>query len=251
MRIPKPYLKIAPKGFTFNAACMQLMPDVNYIQFRHNLKNGQLFAVECGASDENNIPWRLNCSSREVNAKHTKWPKFYKFICDEMKWIHGNEYTVPAMFQELDGQRLIFFDLFDIKKENSVWNFKLSDLHSLSVDEESTEDEPHELTSNIDKALKAFEGYECNTNAVKKGVSLFESGKVEYQPYDEGIVSFLAKVPDENSTVHHTVKVQLYKTSGGFVDGNCTCKPNREYSLLCKHIVAAALAIQNEPDNFI
>ena len=98
----------------------------------------------------------------------------------------------------------------------------------------------------VDKVLTEFESYECNPNAIKKGVSIFESGKVEYQPYEEGIISFIAKVPDENSTVHHTVKVQLYKTSGDFVDGNCTCKPNREYKLLCKHIVAAALSVQSE-----
>ena len=105
------------------------------------------------------------------------------------------------------------------------------------------------MKETIDKTIKSFEDYECNPNAIKKGVSIFESGKVEYQPYDESIVSFLAKVPDEDGVVSHTVKVQLYKTTGAFVDGNCTCKPNREYKLLCKHIVAATLAIQNEFDS--
>ncbi|MCL2775614.1 MAG: SWIM zinc finger domain-containing protein [Oscillospiraceae bacterium] len=65
-------------------------------------------------------------------------------------------------------------------------------------------------------------------------------------PYEDGIVSYLAKVPDEDSIVHHTVKVRLYKGSGEFVDGNCTCRPNRVSKLLCKHIVAATLAIQSE-----
>jgi len=104
---------------------------------------------------------------------------------------------------------------------------------------------------NLDETIKEFnEDYESNPNAVKKGVGLFKSGVVEYQPYDEGIISFYAKVPDENSSVKHTVKIQVYiqvyKGSGGFVDGNCTCKPNREDKLLCKHIVAATLTIQNE-----
>jgi len=100
---------------------------------------------------------------------------------------------------------------------------------------------------NLDETIKEFnEDYESNPNAVKKGVALFKSGAVEYQPYDEGIISFYAKVPDENSSVKHTVKIQVYKGSGRFVDGNCTCKPNREDKLLCKHIVAATLTIQNE-----
>jgi len=100
---------------------------------------------------------------------------------------------------------------------------------------------------NLEDTIKDFDnGYESNPNAVKKGVSLFKDGKVEYQPYDEGVVSFIAKVPDENSTVNHTVKIQLYRGSGMFVDGNCTCKPNREYKLLCKHIIAATLTVQKE-----
>jgi len=52
------------------------------------------------------------------------------------------------------------------------------------------------------KVLKEFEGCECNPYAIKKGVSVFESDKVGYQPYDEGIINFIAKAPDENSTVH-------------------------------------------------
>ena len=100
---------------------------------------------------------------------------------------------------------------------------------------------------NLNETIKEFnEGYESNPNAVKKGEALFKSGAVQYQPYDEGIISFIAKVPDDNSSTHHTVKVQLYKGSGDFVDGNCTCRPNRLSKLLCKHIVAAALTIQDE-----
>jgi len=105
---------------------------------------------------------------------------------------------------------------------------------------------------NIDSVVDKFKDYEQNPNAVKKGFSLFEGGIVEYQPYDDGIVSFLAKVPDDNgSAANHTVKIRLYKGSGDFVDGNCTCRPNRVSNLLCKHIVAATLAIQNEPTNFV
>ena len=100
---------------------------------------------------------------------------------------------------------------------------------------------------NLDDTIKVFnKDYESNTNAVKKGVALFKSGEVEYMPYDEGVASFFAKVPDDNSTVKHTVKIQLYRESGQFIDGRCSCRPNREDELLCKHIVAATLTIQKE-----
>ena len=125
----KPYMRITPKGLTFNAACMRLMPDVSYVQFLHNFKHGHLYALECGAYDEDNAPWRLNCRSREVYAKYVKWDRFYKFICDKMDWIHGNEYTIPASLKEFTEKRAIFFNLNENKEESPFLNLKLSDLY--------------------------------------------------------------------------------------------------------------------------
>ena len=133
---PSPSVRISPNGFTFNAACMNLMPDVDYVQFMHNFKCGQLFAMECGATDEDKTPWRLRCSSREVRVKRTKWPKFYQLICNEMNWLIGNEYTLPASLQEFEGKRIVFFHLADSTEGSSLWNLKMSDLQSADVDEE-------------------------------------------------------------------------------------------------------------------
>ena len=135
--ISTPYLRITPKGFIFNATCMQLMPDVGYVQFMQNFKHGRLYAIECGVSDEDNAPWRSHCSSREVRAKHVKWIKFYNLICDEMNWIHGNEYTLLAVLKEFDGKRGIFFDLNDNKEYSPFWNIKLSDLQPVDVGDDS------------------------------------------------------------------------------------------------------------------
>ena len=103
------------------------------------------------------------------------------------------------------------------------------------------------LMNNLqNETIKEFnENYESNPRAVKKGEAIFKSGTVEYMTFEEGIVSFFAKVPDDNGPVNHTVKIQLYRESGRFVEGNCTCRPNRVDNLLCKHIVAATLTIQS------
>ena len=102
-------------------------------------------------------------------------------------------------------------------------------------------DQLHEETiNNFNK------NYKSNTNAVKKGVALFKNNVVRYLPFDEEIVSYIAKVPDENNVVNHTVKIQIFKQSGVFYGGNCSCRPNRVDDLLCKHIVAATLTIQDD-----
>ena len=132
--LPEPHLKIGPKGFTFNAACMQLMADVGYVQFFHNFKRGQLYAVECGASDADNTPWRSNCTSSEVRAKRVKWHRFYKHLCDGMGWLHGNVYTIPAVLQEFDEKRLIFFDLSESKEESLFWGMQISNLQTVGAE---------------------------------------------------------------------------------------------------------------------
>lgn len=100
---------------------------------------------------------------------------------------------------------------------------------------------------NLKDTIKDFEkNYVSNPNAVKKGVALFKEVKVEYKPYDDGIIMFSADVPDEDGIVTHSVRIKVYKMCGMFVDGNCTCRPNQAGKLLCKHIVAATLAVQNE-----
>jgi len=107
---------------------MKLMPDVGYVQFRHSFEHGKLCAVECSAIDKNRIPWRFNCNSRDVRAKHVKWPRLYRLICESMKWIIGNEYRIGARLEQIDGKRLIVFNLTDHSETSPFWNLKLSDL---------------------------------------------------------------------------------------------------------------------------
>lgn len=133
MKLPTPAVRVSLKGFAFNAACMQIMPDVGYVQFQYYFKTGFLCAVECGKNDEHSIPWRANCNSREVRAKNVRWPRFYKLICDGMGWIAGNDYTIPAILEDFDGKRCIYFNLSDRKEKSPFWNMKLSDLQPVDV----------------------------------------------------------------------------------------------------------------------
>ena len=129
-----PNLRISPKGLTFNAACMQLMPNVTWVQFRYSFKEGKLFAVESSAYEPDSVPWRLNCSSHEVYAKRVKWDRFYYFICDGMQWLAGNHYTIPATLRKADdGKQYIFFDLTNVKESSPVWNLKVSDFAAASI----------------------------------------------------------------------------------------------------------------------
>ena len=98
----------------------------------------------------------------------------------------------------------------------------------------------------LESTIKYFKKCKSNPKAVEKGLQIFESNSIEYIQHGDEIVTFFAKVPDDNSGSTHTTWVKVYKSDGDFVEGGCTCSPNKNYELLCKHIVAVTLTIQND-----
>ncbi|GHV06093.1 hypothetical protein FACS1894217_04110 [Clostridia bacterium] len=117
----QPTLKISPKNFTFNAACMKLLPDAEYVQFWHNFSNGILFVKECSGNEGDLTPWRRNCTSHEVRAKKVKWIKFYDLICEKMNWSHGGTYSIPARMDTYNDEPVIIFELTKSKSADDEW----------------------------------------------------------------------------------------------------------------------------------
>ena len=106
-----PTLKISPKLITFNAACMKLLPDADYVLFYHCFSKGILFVKGCGRDEQGSNPWRLNCSSREIRAKKVKWPGLYTLVCEGMDWPTGVEYTIFAQPDIYEDEPIILFEL--------------------------------------------------------------------------------------------------------------------------------------------
>jgi len=135
-----PTLKISPKNFTFNAACMKLLPDTDYVEFNYSFADGILFARGCAADKHDGVTsWRRNCSSREVRAKIVKWPAFYKLVCEGMHWPLGDTYTIPAGLDTYEDESVILFELNQKKSANETLidrEFKrLAESELLSEDE--------------------------------------------------------------------------------------------------------------------
>ena len=62
----------------------------------------------------------------KFTRKHVKWRDFYTLICNEMNWIHGNEYTIPALFQQFPEGQIITFLLSDVDEKSPIWGVKLN-----------------------------------------------------------------------------------------------------------------------------
>ena len=106
-----PTLKISSKSFTFNSACMKLLPDVDYIQMYTDFEGGNLFIKESDCNKHDATPWRINCGGREIHSKKVKWPKLYNYICQNMGWSMDDTYTVPASLKSFDDGPAILFHL--------------------------------------------------------------------------------------------------------------------------------------------
>jgi len=86
--------------------------------------------------------------------------------------------------------------------------------------------------------LETLKSKPLNPKAIEKGTDLFRKGSVEYWPHESG---YLFAVDDHGAERRGTIE---YTRDGCDLTSHyCLCNPGRN-GLICKHIVAATLAIQ-------
>ena len=99
-------------SLTFNAASVRLFPDTQFIQVLVDKKGRRIFALP----GEEHSPCRLKwCTVK--NGKNQSRNCLAKITCakvyDMMEWIPENRYKIMAVYQEIEGVRLIVFNLVE------------------------------------------------------------------------------------------------------------------------------------------
>lgn len=93
--------------------------------------------------------------------------------------------------------------------------------------------------NNYSVTLETLKSKLHNEKAIEKGIELWKRDKVAFEPTDEG--GFRAQVADKDET---RGVLLAYSSDGCDLEHYyCHCRPGRE-GAVCKHIVAAVLAIQ-------
>lgn len=99
-------------NFSFNAASVRLFPDTHYIQVLIDRKRRRMFVIPGHEHSLGRLKW-----SREKNGKKQSRKCLAKFTCaklfEMMEWIPENRYKIMAVYQEIDGVRLIVFNLVE------------------------------------------------------------------------------------------------------------------------------------------
>ena len=88
--------------------------------------------------------------------------------------------------------------------------------------------------------LATIQSHTHEVNSIKSGVKLYNAGKVEYEEQEDGI--FYARVHDKYDT--RGVGITFSKDGCDLKNHWCHCGVGSNGDCLCKHIVAAILAIQ-------
>ena len=97
---------------TFNAASVRLFPDTQYIQVLVDKKGHRIFALPANEYSPCRLKW---CTVK--NGKNQSRKCLARITCakvyDMMKWIPENRYKIMAVYQVIDGVRLIVFNLVE------------------------------------------------------------------------------------------------------------------------------------------
>lgn len=99
-------------GMVFNAASVRLFSDTQYVQVLVDRKGRRIFVIPAHEFSPCRLKWALlkngknqsrNCIARITCAK----------LFEMMNWIPENRYKIMAVYQVIDGVRLIVFNLIE------------------------------------------------------------------------------------------------------------------------------------------
>ena len=96
----------------FNAAAVRLFPDTQYIQVSVDRKGRRIFVVPAHEFAPCRLKW-ANLKKDKNQARNCLAKITCAKLFDMMNWIPENRYKIMAVYQEIEGVRLIVFNLIE------------------------------------------------------------------------------------------------------------------------------------------
>jgi len=106
----KSRVTLAIDSFIFNTACVRLFPTTQHIEMIMDKPNERLIVLPSTSVPKDSVKFALTKDdinrSRKISAK-----KFGALLFNYMQWSVECRYRIMAIYQELEGQELIVFNL--------------------------------------------------------------------------------------------------------------------------------------------
>jgi len=193
------------------------------------LNEKQFFDVLDGKAEppEKKKPPRSNgviiSEARDPEALEREFEKVRKNFIDQKRVISVAKHGIPLS----DGGRM---------------RADLRPFHNAIRVERFIAEKAEQFRSGVAVTLETLKSKPMNEKAIEKGVSLFNAGHIEYEARGER--EFWAQVKDQGEMRGVAL---LFTRDGLDLEAyTCGCTPNRRGGLICKHIVAAVLAVQGK-----
>lgn len=100
------------ESMVFNAAAVRLFPETHYVQLLIDRKKKRMFVIPGYEYSPCRLQWSYEKKGKKQSRKCMARLTGAKLF-EMMDWIKENRYKVMAVYQEIDGVRLIVFNLVE------------------------------------------------------------------------------------------------------------------------------------------
>jgi hypothetical protein len=106
----RPKIAIAYDNIYFNKACLVLLPDTQYINILVDREKKRIIILPVHKHAKDALRW-CNIKNGEPVKRSCTARKFGEKLYEMMNWIKEYKYRILAYYQEIDGVRLLVFNL--------------------------------------------------------------------------------------------------------------------------------------------
>lgn len=168
--VKEPALTVNVDKIGVNAACVRLMPDVEYVQILVNRREKKLLLKPCDEIEITGYRWGRTKDGKRYPSQRTGEP-FVLTLCKIMDWNPDYRYKVLGKMVRANGQALIAFDLTSSECFPKVVNRdgrRVSSRQSIFAEQWSGRFGPTYSESRRSLGVKTFEDYTVITVNGKK-----------------------------------------------------------------------------------
>jgi len=106
----KPKVILSYENISFNKSCIKLLPDTQYVNILIDREKRRIIVLPVHKHAKDALRW-CNVKKGEIIKRICTAKKFGEKLYDMMQWIKEYKYRVLAYYQEIEGVRLLVFNL--------------------------------------------------------------------------------------------------------------------------------------------
>jgi len=106
----KPKVIISYETISFNKACVKLLPDTLFVNVLIDREKQRIIVLPVHKYAKDALRW-CNVKKGDVVKRVCTAKKFGEKLYDMMSWIKENKYRILAYYQEIEGVKLLVFNL--------------------------------------------------------------------------------------------------------------------------------------------